>query len=163
MDEQISSSGRDSSDPDRQQQIGAILDLDQRLQQLLRPGWPNSWLQLNLPVGAVRALLVIDGGFASTPGAIADRLGLSRTSMTGLLDRLEAEGLIARTLDPMDRRNFIVTLTDGGHTLIRQIDTARREPLGQALAQLDPDELKAFDQGLQALVEAMRRQRVAPG
>lgn len=140
-------------------QIALVLNLDQQLQLLLRAGWPNSWLQLNMPVGSVRALLALDGGQAKTPGGIADLLNISRTTITGVLDRLESEGLIARAIDPADRRSFVVTLTEAGHTLIRQIDAVRREPLNQALEQLNPADLNALGQGMQALVEAMREYR----
>jgi DNA-binding MarR family transcriptional regulator len=146
----------DNFDNQRNEHINAILNLDQRLQQMLRVGWPNSWLQLNLSVGGVRALLTVDSGYANTPGGIADRLNISRTTMTGVLDRLEAEGLIVRALDPADRRSFVVSLTEAGHTLIQQIDAARREPFSQALAHLEEADLQALNQGLAALVEAMR-------
>jgi len=144
-------------------QIDLILNLDQQLQQMLRAGWPNSWLQLNMPVGSVRALLALDSGQVKTPGGIADLLNISRTTITGVLDRLESEGLIARAIDPADRRSFVVTLTDAGHTLIQQMDAARREPLSQALDQLNSVDLQALSQGMNALVDAMREYRTALG
>lgn len=49
-----------------------------------------------------------------TPTAIADRLGMTTASVTGLLDRLATAGYLARSPNPRDRRSILVTLTDDG-------------------------------------------------
>src|SRR5690348_14220202 len=95
-----------------------ILDLDSRVQQMLRNRWPETWLHINLPLGSTRALLAINGQEARTPGRVAEVLGVSRATVTGLLDRLEAEGLITRAIDPQDRRCFILHLTPQGRHLM---------------------------------------------
>src|SRR5689334_12829087 len=97
-----------------------ILDLDSTLQQRLRNRWPAAWLHINLPLGSTRALLAIDWQDARTPGRVAEALGVSRATVTGLLDRLEAEGLLTRAIDPHDRRCFILRLTPKGRELIAQ-------------------------------------------
>lgn len=139
-----------------------ILTLDYKIQKLLRAGWPEAWLLLNLPLGSTRALLALEGGYANTPGGIADVLNVSRTTVTGMLDRLEAEKLITRAIDPADRRSFTLALTDEGRSLIRQIDTVRREQLAPALARMDTADLEALQQGLTALMAALRLNRQIP-
>ena len=42
------------------------------------------------------------------------RAGLEPSSMTGLLDRMERDGLLERTPDPMDRRASRICLTKSG-------------------------------------------------
>lgn len=135
--------------------IDAILDLDSTLQQLVRNSWPETWLQFNLPLGSTRALLAIEGRHAHTPGRVAEVLGVSRTTVTGLLDRLESEGLLTRTIDPQDRRCFILQLTAKGRDLIAQIEGGRRALLQQALVALNPAEQAALHTGLAALVAAL--------
>src|SRR5947209_17803077 len=88
-----------------------ILDLDIRLQRQIYAGWPESWVQVKWPVGAVRALLIIESGFAHAPHQVAALLKVSRTTVTGMLDRLEADGLITRRIDPSDRRSFVLDMT----------------------------------------------------
>ena len=46
-----------------------------------------------------------------TPGEIAESLCLSTGSVTGVVDRLEAHGLVERTRHPEDRRKVAVRLT----------------------------------------------------
>lgn len=55
------------------------------------------------------------------PSQLSSALMMSRTGMTGRLDRLEGRGLIERTLDPADRRSFRITLTERGLTLIDRV------------------------------------------
>ncbi|KKL47651.1 hypothetical protein LCGC14_2333420, partial [marine sediment metagenome] len=40
---------------------------------------------------------------------VAQLVGVSPSTLTRILDRLEQEGMVKRTLNPMDRRSFRVT------------------------------------------------------
>lgn len=53
-------------------------------------------------------------------GAIADRLLLESSTLTPLLKRLEAAGLVGRTRNPEDERQVLVRLTDKGRALREQ-------------------------------------------
>ncbi len=141
----------------QQSDLDAILDLDSALQQGLRATWPEAWLDINLPLGSTRALLAIESGSAHTPGGVAEVLGVSRTTVTGLLDRLEHEDLLTRTVDPHDRRCFLLELTARGRDLVADLDRQRRDYLRQGLARLAPDDLQALATGLAALVAAIGR------
>jgi DNA-binding MarR family transcriptional regulator len=44
--------------------------------------------------------------------ALKERLGVSATNITGLVDGLEADGLVCRTSHPSDRRVTLISLTD---------------------------------------------------
>ncbi len=54
---------------------------------------------------------------ARTVGGIAARLSLESSTITPLVKRLEAAGLVTRTRDPHDERQVRVTLTDRGRAL----------------------------------------------
>ena len=147
------------------QLIQRILELDIRLQRQVYAGWPSSWVEFKWPVGTIRALLLISSGHAETPGQVADLLKVSRTTMTGILDRLESDGLISRSIHPEDRRSFALEVTDAGREMVKQIDSWRSEPLREAMATMDEASLKALLTGLEALTRAMdlRRQQEAVG
>lgn len=53
-----------------------------------------------------------DVGEGVTPSEIATRLGVSGASVTGMLDRLHAGGMIAFTAHPRDRRSKLVVPFD---------------------------------------------------
>jgi DNA-binding MarR family transcriptional regulator len=52
---------------------------------------------------------------------IADRLGSERSNVTGIVDRLEARGLVQRQPDDRDRRIKNVVLTSAGHEAARNV------------------------------------------
>ena len=58
---------------------------------------------------------------ALSPAELADRTGVTRATITGLVDTLERDGLVVRTPDPEDRRMLSVGLTDRGEKLLRTI------------------------------------------
>lgn len=59
---------------------------------------------------------------------LATHLGLDRSSVTGLVDRAVARGLMRKTSDERDRRSSRVTLTDAGRDLATSCaDEIRRE------------------------------------
>ncbi|KRA59642.1 MarR family transcriptional regulator [Caulobacter sp. Root655] len=63
------------------------------------------------------AMLVLWEASPRTVGALGEALDLESSTLTPLLKRLEAQGLIARARDPQDERRVIVTLTPTGAAL----------------------------------------------
>jgi len=57
---------------------------------------------------------------ASTPAELADKAGVTRATMTGLLDTLAKDGMIERTPAPDDRRTTLVRLTEAGRTVLTE-------------------------------------------
>lgn len=64
---------------------------------------------------AERGLL---GDTVVTPSYIASYVGVTRSSVTGLLDWLEKRSLLARSLSQEDRRSFDLALTDQGREVL---------------------------------------------
>jgi DNA-binding MarR family transcriptional regulator len=73
--------------------------------------------------------------------------------MTQHVDRLERDGLVARTPSVEDRRRVGVSLTDEGDRLLRRVRSRRTAWLAQRLSGLTPDELAAVE----AAVEPLRK------
>lgn len=55
------------------------------------------------------------------PAELADAAGVSRATMTGLIDTLERDGLVTREPDTVDRRMMLVCLTAKGRSLLQTI------------------------------------------
>lgn len=85
-------------------------------------------------------LLLVDGRDPESQQQIAARLGVDRTTMVGLLDGLEAKGLVARRPDAGDRRRNVIELTGDGQTALGQALRASDEAERRLLAQLDDPE-----------------------
>ena len=109
------------------------------------------------PVGVsgreLAVLLLLDGRDPESQQQVAGRLGVDRTTMVGLLDGLEAKGLVARRADAGDRRRNVLELTgDGQKTLARAL-RASDEAERQLLAELDDAESKQLRTLLTRLVQ----------
>jgi len=66
------------------------------------------------------AMLVLWEASPRTVGSLGDALDLDSNTLTPLLKRLEASGLVARTRDPEDERRVVVALTEKGRALREQ-------------------------------------------
>lgn len=70
---------------------------------------------------------------------MGERLQLHPTSVTNIVDRLQADGLVRRTPHPTDRRATLVEITDEGSALMERA-TAAVTAVDFGLTGLDPDE-----------------------
>ena len=84
--------------------------------------------------------LVARGGDPWRMGELASRMGIVPRSATSLIDALEEAGLVLRAIDPDNRRSILVTLTDRGQQVQRDMSAARAEAGEELFAQLSPDE-----------------------
>ncbi|MCW5652752.1 MarR family winged helix-turn-helix transcriptional regulator [Hydrogenophaga sp.] len=93
---------------------------------------------------------------------LCSTLSLDRASLTGVLDRMEASGLVTREMDPNDRRARVLALTPKGRDVFRQ---SSRKGVGTQLTILDPlspKEQASFMKLLAKLVEAQTRRLSRP-
>jgi DNA-binding MarR family transcriptional regulator len=57
-------------------------------------------------------------------GKMGERLMIHPTSVTNIVDRLEAQGLVRRVDHPTDRRTTLCEITEGGRALVERATTA---------------------------------------
>jgi DNA-binding MarR family transcriptional regulator len=94
--------------------------------------------------------LSAQGGLGQTE--LAESLGITTSSVTSLIDRLESEGLVKRHRHPDDRRRTTVELTDRG----REAVSTTRLWFRAAFDQIDEAELTAVARTLTKLTESLR-------
>lgn len=87
---------------------------------------------------AVLKCLWDDNG--QTAKQLSERLYLDGSTVTGILDRMENKGLIARQPDPKDRRALRVMLTEKGQALEEPVNNAIELANRKALDKLDPQQ-----------------------
>jgi len=84
---------------------------------------------------------------------IGQRLQVHPTSVTNTIDRLEADGLVARVAHPSDRRTTLAELTDRGRTLAAEAAAALAE-VDFGLDGMALGDLAAVDGALRSLRSA---------
>lgn len=75
---------------------------------------------------------------------IADRLGIDRSAMVKLVDSLEKQGCIKRTMNPDDRRQHLLKVTPKGLTAYRAGLKALKAMNDELFARLTADEINTL-------------------
>ena len=87
-----------------------------------------------------------------TQAELSAKSQIDRTTMGGLIDRLEKEGLLARRSHPEDRRAYRICLTEKGKALQPQLTPLAAAAQEKFTAKLDRNELET----LTSLLEKIR-------
>ncbi|WP_405375159.1 MULTISPECIES: MarR family winged helix-turn-helix transcriptional regulator [unclassified Microbacterium] len=114
-------------------------------------------LTTDLTLPQLRALSVVVTTEAGATGAgLAQIFGVTMPSMTRLVDRLVAGGLVTREADAADQRVRRIHATDLGRAVVRELMAARPELGADVLSRLTVDELQALETGLRAISRELR-------
>jgi MarR family transcriptional regulator, organic hydroperoxide resistance regulator len=88
---------------------------------------------------------------------LSRQLAATNSTVTGIVDRMVAAGLVAREQSADDRRVWKIRLTADGKALARKIDVAPWEILQSALAALPAAELEQLIATLSKIAEHVQR------
>ena len=124
------------------------------------------FLQETEPFGLTPVQYGALASVARSPGVdqrtLAATLGLDTSTTGGVIDRLEARGLLNRNPSEQDRRVRRLTPTAAGMTLLADIEPAMRRAQERMLEPLSPGERGEFMRMLQVLVTANNELSRAP-
>jgi len=140
---------------DRGRTIQRILELLERLYQAARQIARGEWLNTDLTMPQLKAMLVLFSDGAKRMGLLASDLEVSMPTATGIIDRIAEKGLIERESDPQDRRVVLCRLSKEGHELISHLWKLGEMETRQLLELMTPEELQLMEGGSRAFLRAM--------
>ncbi|WP_371817786.1 MarR family winged helix-turn-helix transcriptional regulator [Polynucleobacter sp. VK25] len=76
---------------------------------------------------------------------------VTKGTLTGVLERLEAKGVLERKLNPEDARSQMIGLTKEGQTLFEKVFPAHLQHLEKAFSKLNKSELEEITKSLQLM------------
>ena len=97
--------------------------------------------------------LITGDGKQRTQLEIATQLGIDKSTLVPLLDRLERDGLIIRATSERDRRVRIPRATPAGIKVVKDVAIARDEAINDRLAAIPPAERASFHATLWRIVD----------
>ncbi len=109
---------------------------------------------LKLSAAEINALANLSEGGTLNIRELSERTGTRASTLTGLLDRLENRGYLARELDPADRRSFRLPLTELGQAAATRVLTAIANLERDALSRLSAAQIAGYHAVITALQEA---------
>jgi len=90
-----------------------------------------------------------------TPASLAEESGVTRATMTGLIDTLEKDGMVQRLADSHDRRTVHVKLTELGNAKVESMRTGYFDCVHRITAPLNVRERKELVHLLQKIQEGL--------
>lgn len=75
-----------------------------------------------------------------TQAELSEKTQIDRTTICGLVDRLERSGMVERKAHPQDRRAYLICLTDKGRSLEPELAAAAHDTLDRFLEGLSADD-----------------------
>ncbi len=97
-----------------------------------------------------------------TLGDLATVEQVARPTITNVVDKLEAQGLVARTIDAVDRRVCRVSITADGEQRMAEIRDQRTAWLNARLDRLDPAERDRITDALDLLEQLTTEPGTSP-
>jgi DNA-binding MarR family transcriptional regulator len=125
------------------------------------------FLQECEPLGLTPVQYAALQAVANQPGldqrTLARSIGLDTSTLAGVVDRLEARGLLRRNASPDDRRVRLLTPTPDGHALLARAVPAMQRAQARILEPLPATQQREFMRMLRRLVTANNELSRAPG
>lgn len=109
-----------------------------------------------VPVSEAHALAVLAERGALVQGELAAYLGLTKSTVSRLIDQLERRGWVLRRAGDVDARRRFVDLTTEGEKVAGDIAARRAQRMARLLEHIPEAERAAVLTALDALVEAAR-------
>lgn len=94
----------------------------------------------------VLILLMREDSKTSTPSVLAEKAGVTRATMTGLIDGLEQSGLVERINIKNDRRSILIRLTDAGQAKLDAVMPDYYRRVRQCMQALDEEKRNQLQQ-----------------
>ena len=107
--------------------------------------WDVTWPQ------ALSLLVLAEQETPISATRLVNELGLGRTAMTSVVDRLERNGWVQRRPSPLDRRTADLVLTDAGRVLVQEVRPALHRLTESYFAGFRPRDLERLSADLMRL------------
>ncbi|WP_125774659.1 MarR family winged helix-turn-helix transcriptional regulator [Antribacter gilvus] len=150
------------TDPRRDQLVEELTAAQRELGDLFFETRLRPLLETELTVQQLRALAIVQVDGETTSQRLAEVLGISAATVSGIVDRLVAAGMAERHADPHDGRVRRLRTTGKGAAAIRRLVAYEDDTDPEVFALLDVDDLAALTRGVTALLDVARR-RAAGG
>jgi DNA-binding MarR family transcriptional regulator len=90
-----------------------------------------------------------------TQKALAEMVGIDKTTMVVTIDELEGAGLAERRPSPTDRRAHVIAVTKKGEAKLAKAEAVQAQVQGEALNALPTDQRSALVHGLATMLEGL--------
>lgn len=112
-------------------------------------------VQGNVSISHLHVLWLLQHHGAMPMSRIAELLGVSLSNATGIIDRMEGHGLVARVRVPDDRRLVLVEPAEAGIAALAETESTRRGAMRKVIRRVAPAERPVVLAALRSLRRAL--------
>jgi DNA-binding MarR family transcriptional regulator len=136
---------------------GSFRDLFRNLHAIEKP----PWIDVDLTMSQLKAIVLVveTGGLSGR--VLGEKLGITPSAVTALVDRLVQRGYVRREEDLADRRISWARPTTHAQDLFERLHASHRQQIEETLALLTSDELAIVDRAMTLLKDASAQRLAA--
>lgn len=144
---------------EKQSKTVLIVQLMKKVMNTMRQRMHNHFKEINLtgPQGALVGTISHYGEMKVSD--LSEILGLSNSTVSGIIDRLEKQGLIERIRSKEDRRVVYVKITDEYRKNSQRHFEESNKIIEEMMDEASPEELEIIFEGMRTLQKVMERQK----
>jgi DNA-binding MarR family transcriptional regulator len=141
--------------------IARIMASQRHFQVAIARGPSNPWFSVNLTMPQLKILLALRLNGGAGGQELAQMMGVSPATMTGIVDRLASAGYVSRREDPKDRRVRRIELTAAGTTLMDVMLAAGEDHQRRLFERLTLAELAVIEDAMAIMQRALAEEECA--
>ena len=119
------------------------------------PGHLEAWVELGLTLTQLRVLFQLRAEDGASAGALAERLKVTPSTLTRIVDRLVRQGLVRRESDHGDRRLVRHHLSARGARVVEELERGVRARMNEVMDRLTTSQLERLVLALSDLTAAL--------
>jgi DNA-binding MarR family transcriptional regulator len=109
------------------------------------------WRELNLTIAQLKCLFYIESEESTNQKSLAEYLGVTPPSITGIIDRMVEQNMVTRHENVENRRMQVIQLTTKSRRLLSELKASQDNHINELIDRLSEEDLRAFLQGIKAL------------
>ncbi len=148
---------------DRTRRISAVLGAIDDLVQQMSAGHTAAFLEIGITMPQAKMLYLVATDDGVRMSALASRLGVTLSTVSGLVDRLVDGGLVDRHDDPADRRQVVLAVTPQGARQLERFRDLNSRQMGDLLGTLGDADLATVSRAITILTRAAAQMPHPPG
>jgi DNA-binding MarR family transcriptional regulator len=139
---------------DRSAVLDDVIAGYEALMQRLADSHAPEFLEIAITMPQAKLLYLLGAVGELHMSDLVQRLGVSLSTISGLVDKVVDQGLASRREDPADRRQVVVALTPAGRDFIDRFRELNARQMRELLELLGDDDLASMRDALAALATA---------
>ncbi|HAS04158.1 MAG TPA: MarR family transcriptional regulator [Dehalococcoidia bacterium] len=141
----------------KEELIEKVIKSRRHMNRFIREGSVESWINLNLTIPQMKCLSYISQHGKTNLSGLAAGINVTPANVTGIVDRLVAQGFVTRNPDSADRRVIWLGVTEIGESTLSNLREGRSGKMRELLECLSDNELSIVSQSFDILAGAVNK------